>query len=94
MKKYLVDDTEYYVEVEGSGPILLFAHGFPFDSRLFVPVAERLSSRFTCVVPDLRGFGKTKLGADGYDGLKRILSGSMDRFAARKKLSRSSSVSR
>ena len=47
MKKYLVDDTEYYVEVEGSGPILLFAHGFPFDSRLFVPVAERLSSRFT-----------------------------------------------
>ncbi len=80
MKKFLVDDTEYYVHVEGSGPILLFAHGFPFDSRLFIPVAERLASRFTCVVPDLRGFGETKLGADGHNstGLPRV---KMGRFA-------------
>lgn len=80
MKKFLVDDTEYYVHVEGSGPILLFAHGFPFDSRLYLPAVEKLAPRFTCVVPDLRGFGKTKLGANGHNsiGLPRV---KMGRFA-------------
>ncbi len=80
MKKYLVDDTDYYVEARGKGPILLFAHGFPFDGRLFEPVVERLASRFYCVVPDLRGFGKTPLGANGHDsrGLPRV---KMGRFA-------------
>lgn len=67
MKKYLVDDTEYYVHVEGSGPILLFAHGFPFDSRIFLPAIKKLATRFTCVAPDLRGFGMTKLGANGHN---------------------------
>ncbi len=77
MKKFLVDDTEYYARAEGDGPIMLFAHGFPFDSRLFAPVVERLRSRFFCVVPDLRGFGMTKLGANGHNpnGLPRVKMG-------------------
>ena len=77
MKKYLVDDTEYYVHVEGEGPILLFAHGYPFDSRLYLPAIKKLAERFTCVVPDLRGFGQTKLGADGHNpsGLPRVKMG-------------------
>ena len=80
MKKYLVDDTEYYVRTAGSGPIMLFAHGFPFDSRLYEPVVERLQSHFFCVVPDLRGFGMTKLGANGHNpqGAPRV---KMGRFA-------------
>ena len=80
MKKYLVDDTDYYVYSRGRGPILLFAHGFPFDSRLFVPVVDLLESRFHCVVPDLRGFGMTKLGANGHnpEGHPRV---KMGRFA-------------
>ena len=77
MKKYLVDDTEYCVHVEGDGPILLFAHGYPFDSRLYLPTIKKLAERFTCVVPDLRGFGQTKLGADGHNpsGLPRVKMG-------------------
>ena len=78
MKKFLVDDTEYYARTDGDGPIMLFAHGFPFDSRLFEPVVERLKSRFFCVVPDLRGFGMTKLGANGHD----VRSGSPASFFA------------
>ncbi len=69
MKKYLVDDTEYYVHTAGEGPILLFAHGFPFDSRLYAEAIERLKSRFFCVAPDLRGFGITPLGANGHNSL-------------------------
>jgi len=80
MKKYLVDDTEYYVHTAGSGPILLFAHGFPFDSRLYSESIERLKSRFFCVAPDLRGFGMTPLGANGHNslGFPRV---KMGRFA-------------
>ena len=55
MKKYFVDDTIYFVRTKGSGPILLFAHGFPLDGRLFEPVIDKLASKFYCVVPDLRG---------------------------------------
>ena len=77
MKKYLVDDTEYAVRVEGTGPILLFAHGFPFDSHLFDAAIERLKDDFCCVAPDLRGFGRTKLGANGHNphGAPRVKMG-------------------
>lgn len=80
MKKYLVDDTAYYVNAKGSGPIMLFAHGFPFDNSLFAPVVDKLASKFYCVVPDLRGFGRTALGANGHDpkGQPRV---KMGRFA-------------
>lgn len=69
MKKYLVDDTAYYVTTKGSGPILILAHGFPFDGRLYEHVVERLAEKFYCVVPDLRGFGKSALGANGHNSL-------------------------
>lgn len=67
MKVYLVDDAEYSVLGRGSAdaPILLFAHGFPFDGAIFESVVERLASEFYCVVPDLRGFGRSTLGANG-----------------------------
>lgn len=80
MKKYLVDDTAYWVNAQGDGPILLFAHGFPFDDRLFEPVVDRLASKFHCVVPDLRGFGKTGLGANGHN-LSGLPDVKMGRFA-------------
>ncbi len=80
MKKYLVDDAEYSVWGRGVGPILLFAHGFPFDGAIFEPVISRLCSEFLCVVPDLRGFGGSSLGANGHNpkGAPRV---KMGRFA-------------
>ena len=71
MKKYLVDDTEYYVTATGdpTNPVLILAHGFPFDSRLYEPCLERLATKFYCVAPDLRGFGKTPLGSNGHNSL-------------------------
>ena len=77
MKKYLVDDAEYSVSAKGDGPILVFAHGFPFDGRIFDAVADRLASKFYCVVPDLRGFGSSTLGANGLNpqGAPRVTMG-------------------
>ena len=77
MKKYLVYDAEYSVSAKGDGPILVFAHGFPFDGRIFDAVADRLASKFYCVVPDLRGFGSSTLGANGLNpqGAPRVTMG-------------------
>ncbi len=58
-----MSDTETSPElaytVDGSGPPLLLLHGFPQTRRAWAPVAQRLSSRFTVVRPDLRGYGES-----------------------------------
>jgi haloacetate dehalogenase len=43
----------------GSGPPLLLLHGHPRTHMTWGRVADRLSSRFTVVCPDLRGFGQS-----------------------------------
>ncbi|MEW5733653.1 MAG: alpha/beta hydrolase [Thermodesulfobacteriota bacterium] len=44
----------------GSGPAMLLLHGNPDTGALWEGVAPRLSQRFTCLVPDLPGFGKSE----------------------------------
>jgi haloacetate dehalogenase len=41
----------------GNGPPLLLLHGNPQTSAMWRHVAARLRDRFTCVCPDLRGYG-------------------------------------
>jgi pimeloyl-ACP methyl ester carboxylesterase len=41
----------------GDGPPILFLHGFPENGAAWRKVAEPLSSRFRCIMPDLRGYG-------------------------------------
>lgn len=43
---------------DGAAP-LLFVHGFPVDSRMWSAAAERLAGASRCILPDLRGFGRT-----------------------------------
>ncbi len=44
--------------IAGSGPPILFLHGFPLDSRMWEPLMARLQNKFRCIAPDLRGFGE------------------------------------
>lgn len=48
----LPQGTIHYREM-GSGEPLVFVHGLLVNSRLWDPVAERLSSDFRCILPDL-----------------------------------------
>ena len=41
----------------GTGPVTLFVHGFPLDSRLWLDQIEALADMRRCVAVDLRGFG-------------------------------------
>lgn len=43
--------------VGGEGPPLLLLHGFPQNHAMWHAVYPELSKRYTCVMPDLRGYG-------------------------------------
>jgi pimeloyl-ACP methyl ester carboxylesterase len=56
----------YVREGEGGVPILL-VHGWPETKRIWWRVIEPLAAAgFEAIVPDLRGFGDSELGPDGF----------------------------
>lgn len=52
----LGDDRIWY-RVDGGGPTLLFAHGYPTSSHDYAPVIEQLAASYRCVSFDFLGFG-------------------------------------
>ncbi len=50
---------------EGSGPAIVFLHGFPLSGQTWDAVVARLRDRFTCCAPDLIGLGKSCSTAAG-----------------------------
>jgi pimeloyl-ACP methyl ester carboxylesterase len=52
--------ARFHVALAGSGPPLLFLHGWPEFWLTWEPVMRRLADRFTCIAPDLRGFGDSE----------------------------------
>jgi len=56
------DDAEIFYEVLGSGPALVLLHAFPTNHHMWRPVAELLSVRYRCILPDLRGQGDSGAG--------------------------------
>jgi len=49
----------YYEDGGGSGPAVIFSHGFLMDHEMFAPQVEALSDEFRCITWDERGFGST-----------------------------------
>ncbi|MBY4214447.1 alpha/beta hydrolase [Rhodococcus fascians] len=58
------DEVESSVAVAGSGPALVLLHGFPQTHYMWRDVARELMSRFTVIVPDLRGYGASSKPAE------------------------------
>lgn len=69
----MAEPMELAYEERGSGPVLLFIHGFPFDRTMWIPQLAGLAKIRTTVAVDLRGHG---LSADDSPG-----DYSMDLFA-------------
>jgi pimeloyl-ACP methyl ester carboxylesterase len=68
-KSYTVqlrDASVQYVS-GGSGPAIIFLHGFPQDWYEFGQVMRLLADRYTVIAVDLRGIGKSKATRAGYD---------------------------
>src|SRR5690348_10648393 len=52
--------TRLFHTKTGSGPDLLFLHGWPLHGETWRAIVPRLASRYTCHVLDLPGAGKTE----------------------------------
>jgi len=56
------DDIQLFYETVGEGPPTVFLHPFPASHHFWMPVAEALSTRYSIVLPDLRGHGQSGVG--------------------------------
>lgn len=63
-----VEGAEIFVRVVGKGPPLLLIHGFPQTHAMWHRIAPALAERFTCVMPDLRGYGQSSCPPQTIDG--------------------------
>jgi len=59
--------AQAYVHENRGGVPLLLVHGYPETKRLYWRVIEPLAAAgFEVIVPDLRGFGESAVGPDGF----------------------------
>lgn len=59
MSKAQIRGIEMAYDMEGSGPVVMLLHGFPFNRTMWREQVEALSDRYRVITPDLRGFGET-----------------------------------
>jgi len=64
-----------YARIGGAGPPLALLHGYPQSHVMWRRIAPALGERFTVVVPDLRGYGRSSIPAsrDGEGYSKRVM---------------------
>lgn len=62
-----VGGTTVSLTTGGRGPAVVLLHGYAEDSRMWKPLARRLSSRFTVIAPDLPGIGNSSIPLGGID---------------------------
>jgi pimeloyl-ACP methyl ester carboxylesterase len=59
MDKIRRDGLDLYYKVVGSGPDVVLLHPFPSCHELWLPVAERLATKYRVILPDLRAHGRS-----------------------------------
>jgi pimeloyl-ACP methyl ester carboxylesterase len=55
------ENMKLYYEEIGEGLPLVFLHGFPLNHTTWLPAAKILKTRAHCILPDLRGLGKSSV---------------------------------
>lgn len=53
----MINGVEIFARIGGAGPPLLLIHGFPQTHAMWHRVAPDLMAEYTCIMPDLRGYG-------------------------------------
>jgi pimeloyl-[acyl-carrier protein] methyl ester esterase len=60
------DTTAIHFEDQGTGPPVVFLHGWSLSSSVWRSQVQALSTRYRCLAPDLRGHGRSAAPDDGY----------------------------
>lgn len=60
MKTIGIRNTAWAYDELGTGPAIVFVHGFPLDRRIWEAQLQGLSSRFRVITVDLKGFGASR----------------------------------
>jgi len=79
-RRIQVPDAEIFLRMGGEGPPLLLLHGYPQTHVIWHRIAPVLARSFTLVMPDLRGYGRSKGPAPDPDHRaysKRSMAGDM-----------------
>lgn len=66
-QKIEVNGTRLYVRVGGQGPAVVLLHGYGETGDMWAPLAAKLATNHTVIVPDLRGMGLSDHPAGGFD---------------------------
>lgn len=59
LNRIQIGDSTFNVQDIGSGPAILFVHGFPLDHTMWRHQVAEFSRDHRCLAPDLRGFGQS-----------------------------------
>jgi 3-oxoadipate enol-lactonase len=65
-KRQAINGFEMYVEDAGSGPALLFVHGYPLDHTMWAYQLEAFQGDYRVIAPDMRGHGQSAATAGAY----------------------------
>ena len=84
-----VTDGTQYVRVGGQGPAVILLHGFGDTGDMWVPLAARLVTDHSVMVPDLRGMGLSSHPEGGYQKVAqaRDLAAILDQLGVKEALS-------
>ena len=74
-REFDVAGARIFAQVGGKGPPLALLHGYPQSHLMWRHIAPELAMRFTVVVPDLRGYGRSSAPASqgGEAYAKRVM---------------------
>ena len=67
LRRISVNNTTINVATGGSGPAILFLHGWPHTWEIWREVMAAMKSSHTVIAPDLRGLGASANEERGYD---------------------------
>lgn len=62
MNRIASDDAEVAYVKSGAGPPVILLHAFPAHHAMWEPAAQVLASRYSVILPDLRGHGDSGVG--------------------------------
>ena len=84
-RRIATNGTTLYVRMGGTGPAVVLLHGYGETGDMWSPLAAKLATSHTVIVPDLRGMGLSAQPSGGYDkktqgqDIAGVLDGAQDR---------------